>query len=93
MLLSGGRVNCYLHILHKDLGCQAHLQHPVDDQLAIGRQHVSAPVKILEPLHLTDWGIQMESKHTVDGGADDTSKIREKQRTKQRQVFQFDSRQ
>lgn len=52
MLLSGGRVSRYLHILHQDLGCQAHLQHPVDDQLAIGRQHVPAPVKVLQPLHL-----------------------------------------
>lgn len=86
MLLGGGRVSRYLHILHQDLCCQAHLQHPVDDQLAVGRQHVPAPVEVLEPLHLrvvTDWGIQMESEHAVDGGGDDTSKTREKQRTKQ----------
>lgn len=44
---------CYLHILHEDLGRHAHLQHPVDDQLAIGRQHVSAPVELLQPLQLT----------------------------------------
>lgn len=64
---SGGRVNLYLHVLHKDLSSHAHLQHPVDDQFAVGREHVSAHVKVLEPLHFrvfTDWGIQMESEGT-----------------------------
>lgn len=95
-LLSGGRVIGYLYILHKDLSCHAHLQHPVDDQFAVGCEHVSAPVKVLEPLCFrvfTGWGIQMESKYTrtMGGGSE-----REKNKAETRdgvKVFQFDSRQ
>lgn len=52
-------VHLYLHVVHEDLSCHAHLQHPVHYQLAEGRQQVPPPVEVLQPLHLqgfAHWG-------------------------------------
>lgn len=61
-------LNLYLHVVHEDLSCHAHLQHAMHYQFAEGRKQISSFVKVVEPLHLrvfTDWGSQMASKHPV----------------------------
>lgn len=53
------RVHLYLHVVHEDLSCHAHLQHPMHYQLAEGGQQVPPPVEVLQPLHLqgfAHWG-------------------------------------
>lgn len=53
------RVNLHLHVVRVDFRRRAHLQHSVYDQLAVGRQQIPSPVKLLQPLHfraLADWG-------------------------------------
>lgn len=44
-------VNLYLHVVHEDLSCHAHLQHPMHYQLAVGSEQVSTFVQVLQPLH------------------------------------------
>lgn len=76
---SGGRLSRYLHVLHEDLSSHAHLQHSVEDQFAVGREHVSAHVKVLQPLRFrafAAWGIQVETERDV--------KNQREKRTKQR---------
>lgn len=41
----------YLHVVHEDLSCHAHLQHSVHYEFAVGRQQISLLVKVLQPLH------------------------------------------
>lgn len=51
-------VHLYLHVVHEDLCCHAHLQHSVYYQFAVGCEHISPFVKVLQFLHLrvfTDW--------------------------------------
>lgn len=55
-LLLARALGLYLGVVHEDLCCHAHLQHAVDDQLAVGRQQVPARVDVVQPVGvLTHW--------------------------------------
>lgn len=42
----------YLHVVHEDLSCHAHLQHSMHYEFAEGCKQISSSVKVVEPLHL-----------------------------------------